>query len=316
MKSIRLREPIEGFVESAAARIHYLDWGGSGAQMHFMHGNGFCAGTYTPFLKHLMDDHHIYASDVRGHGDSILRQPNRIDHWRIFAEDIKLVIDHRMAAPVIGMGHSLGAVATYMAASDHPHLFSAVVLIDPVIFPKRILWSMAIVKRLGLSGKLALPRRARLRQKTFRGKQSALERFTTGHGIFKSWSTRFIEAYLECGLLEKDPQTAVLRCDPELEAQIFESVPLDVWDYAKRIICPVLAIRGELSDAFYLDAAERLRTLITDCQVVTISGAGHFIPMEKPEECAKTIRQFVSNLGNSKGPRVQGIKKNRMGHGA
>ena len=293
MNSIHLREPIEGFVESETARIHYLDWGGDAAQAHFMHGNGFCAGTYTPFLSHLMDDLHIFASDVRGHGDSLQLQPDRVRHWFIFAEDIKLVVDHKMKTPVIGMGHSLGAVATYIAAATYPQLFSAIVLIDPVIFPRKILWLMALINRLGLSGKLALPRRARLRQTIFKDKQTALKRFASGHGIFKSWSTRFIEAYLECGLLEKDAQTAILRCDPELEAQIFESVPLDVWKYASRIACPVLAVRGEHSDAFFEDAAVRLNTAIPDCKVVTIAGAGHFIPMEKPEECAEAIKQFL-----------------------
>ena len=153
---------------------------------------------------------------------------------------------------------------------------------------------MALVKWLGLSGKLALPRRARSRQKTFKDKQSALDRFAAGRGIFRSWSTRFIEAYLECGLLEKDARTAVLRCDPELEAQIFESVPMDVWTYASRISCPVLVIRGEYSDALYKDATQRLSTAIPDCRLVTVARAGHFIPMEKPEECAATIRQFLA----------------------
>ncbi len=142
-----------------------------------------------------------------------------------------------MSPPVIGMGHSLGAVTTYIAAAMYPQLFSAIILIDPSILPRR-------------------------RRKTFQGKSEALKRFASGRGIFKSWSKEFVEAYLECGLLEKDSETAVLKCDPELEAQIFESVPHDVWRYANRISCPILAIRGVHSDVFSADSAKKFLIIL------------------------------------------------------
>jgi len=102
-----------------------------------------------------------------------------------------------------------------------------------------------------------------------------------------------VQAYLECGLLEKDEKTAVLKCDPELEAQIFESIPLNVWRYAKKIKCPVLAIRGELSDTFFADAAQRLGGIIADYELQTIQHSGHFPTMEKPQECARLILDFI-----------------------
>ena len=102
-----------------------------------------------------------------------------------------------------------------------------------------------------------------------------------------------MHAYLECGLLEKDDRTAVLKCDPELEAQIFESIPLNVWRYAKKIKCSVLAIRGLLSDVFFADAAQRLGDIIADFELQTIPDTGHFPPMEKPQESANLILDFV-----------------------
>lgn len=286
-------EPAEGFVESSDGRIHYLDWGGTGLQAHFLHGNGFCAGTYAPFIKYLVNDFHILASDVRGHGGSDQPNIHRIRHWKIFAEDLKTLIEKTMSPPVIGMGHSLGAVTTYIAAAKYPHLFSGIVLLDPVILPKRILWLIAAMKLLGLTGKIPLARTARRRRRNFQGKKEALKLFTAGRGIFKTWSKEFVHAYLECGLLEKDSETAVLKCDPELEAQIFESIPLDVWKYAKKITCPVLAIRGELSDTFFADSAKRLTGIISDYDLATVANSGHFMPMEKPEECAELIADFI-----------------------
>ena len=286
-------EPTEHFLGLPDGRIHYLDWGGEGVQAHFLHGNGFCAGTYTPFIRYLVDDLHILASDVRGHGASDEPAVDRVRHWDIFAEDLKALIEQKMTPPVIGIGHSLGAVTTYIAAAQYPHLFCGIILIDPVILPHRLLWLLAALKLLGLRGILPLAKMARRRRRLFKGKQEALRLFAAGRGIFKNWSKEFVHAYLECGLLEKDAKTAVLTCDPELEAQIFESIPLNVWRYAKKIVCPVLAIRGESSDVFFAGAAWRLNRFISDYELQTLTHSGHFPPMEKPRETAGLVLEFI-----------------------
>jgi pimeloyl-ACP methyl ester carboxylesterase len=241
----------------------------------------------------LTDGLHIFASDLRGHGNSAQPNLNRVDNWHIFAEDLKLLIEQTMSPPVIGMGHSLGAVTTYIAAARYPQLFSAVILLDPSILPRRRLMWFAALRMVGLAGNRQLARSARRRRRTFQGKSEALRRFASGRGIFKSWSKEFVEAYLECGLLEKDSETAVLKCDPELEAQIFESVPHDVWRYADKIACPVLTIRGAHSDVFTAESAGRLKQIIPDCESATIPDAGHFVPMGKPEKCARIITDFI-----------------------
>lgn len=286
-------EPSEGYIDVPGGRLHYLDWGGRGPQAHFLHGNGFCAGTYTPFIKHLANDLRVIASDVRGHGGSDFDGIQPVRSWRVFAEDLKVIVERTARPPIIGMGHSLGAVSTCMAAASFPRLFNTVVLVDPVFLMPRRLATIGLMRTLGLQGRLPLARAARRRRRTFRSKAEALRRLLSGRGIFKTWSPEFVEAYLECGLLEKDAESAVLTCDPELEARIFEAIPLDVWSYVRGLRCPVLAIRGERSDVFPAGAADRMKRLAADGEVATIAGTGHFPTMEKPEECAEVIREFL-----------------------
>jgi pimeloyl-ACP methyl ester carboxylesterase len=286
-------EPAEGLLKVDGGVLHYLDWGGAGPQAHFLHGNGFCAGTYAPFIRHLVPELRVIASDVRGHGGSQFPDMERIGHWRTFAEDLRLLIRKVQSPPVIGMGHSLGAVTSCIAAAEDPSLFRALVLIDPVFLPPRTLWALAAARLLGLRGRVPRAILARRRRRVFRNKAEALRLYLSGRGIFKRWAPEFVEAYLECGLLEKDEAAAVLRCDPELEAQIFESVPADVWRYVKRVECPVLAVRGAESDVFSAEAANRLERTLARCEVATIEGSGHFPPMEKPGECARVIRAFL-----------------------
>ena len=297
------REPTEGHLAVPGGRLHYLDWGGSGPHAHFLHGNGFCAGTYAPFLRRLAAELRIVASDVRGHGGSEFAAIERVRDWRVFTGDLDAVVRHTLAPPVIGMGHSLGAVTTFIAAATLPGLFSTLVLIDPVFLPRRLLWGLAALRLLGLAGRVPRAVLARRRRRVFKGKAEALRLFLAGRGIFKRWSPEFVEAYLECGLLEKDEATAVLRCDPELEAQIFESVPADIWATAAKVACPVLAIRGAESDVFSAEAAALLERRLPACRVVTLPGTGHFPPLERPAECAAAIREFLADPGARRPPR-------------
>ena len=287
-------EPTEGLLEVPGGTLHYLDWGGDGPPAHFLHGNGFCAGTYAPFLRLLAPDLHVTASDIRGHGESAFDRMPPIRHWNVFAEDLALLVQSVQRGPVVGMGHSLGAVATTLAAAAHPELFSALVLIDPVFFEPLRLWRVAALRLLGMRGHSPLAVQARRRRRVFKGKADLLRVFSAKPGAFKSWAPEFIDAYLECGFLERDAQTAVLRCDPELEAQIFESVPVDVWGYIRRVRCPVLAIRGEQSEVFLEGAALRLKRRVPTCTLATLPGCGHFPAMEKPEECARVIKSYLA----------------------
>jgi len=284
---------IHRFLDAPGGSIHCRATPGSGPAAHFLHANGACAGTYAPFLRHFDGKLSLVASDVRGHGDTRLPVPRRIRHWRLFVEDLKVVIESAMTPPVIGMGHSLGAVITYLAAARYPHLFSRIVLIDPVILPRRYLLMLAVLWRLGWQDRLPLARLARRRKRGFDSRQEALARFSSGHGMFRTWRPEFVEAYLGCALKHAEDGSAALKCDPELEAQIYESVPRDVWSYAGRIRCPVLAVRGETSDTFLSAPARRLQRLIPDCRTRTIADTGHFLPMEAPASVARAILEWL-----------------------
>ena len=54
-----------------------------------------------------------------------------------------------------------------------------------------------------------------------------------------------------------------------------------------------MAIRGELSDTFFADAARQLGDIIADYELQAIPDTGHFPPMEKPQESANLILDFV-----------------------
>jgi len=69
-----------------------------------------------------MTGFHVFASDVRGDGDFTFFGSPCFRPWDTFADDLKLTVAKAMTPPIIGMGHSLGAVTTCIAAANYPQL--------------------------------------------------------------------------------------------------------------------------------------------------------------------------------------------------
>jgi pimeloyl-ACP methyl ester carboxylesterase len=288
----------EGFTDISSGRMHYLTWKtGEYSQLHFLHANGFCANVYAPLFEQLAGQYTITASDLRGHGDSSSFPDHRSLRWEQYADDLKDFIESTMTPPVVGAGHSLGAVTTLIAAARYPHLFSRIILIDPVIFPSRFLYAMALLRLIRMEHHFPLSKKARRRKKVFESREDALRRFSAGRGMFRTWRPEFIESYLSCALLIRDDHSALLKCDPELEARIYETVPGKIWSYISKITLPLLAIRGELSDTFFRESAEKIGRIVPGAVIVEVPGAGHFVPMEEPDRVAALIRTFISPSG-------------------
>lgn len=285
----------ERYTRISDKTMHSISCGTGKRPLHFLHANGFCAGVYLPFLAHFENECSILATDIPGHGDSAPHGQGRINHWNIFVDDVKETLTRNMTPPVIGVGHSLGAVVTLLAAARYPKLFSHLVLIEPVIFSPFRLAMVWLAKKTGTIHKAALAQGARRRKKEFTSKEEAFARFSSGRGLFKTWPNEFIQAYCDHGLSIHNDGSAHLKCDPETEAQIYESLLLDIWTYPKHVTCPTLVIRGELSDTFTQSALNRLASKLPVASSKTIKKTGHFVIMEQPETCQKNILDFVRN---------------------
>jgi pimeloyl-ACP methyl ester carboxylesterase len=83
---------------------------------------------------------------------------------------------------------------------------------------------------------------------------------------------------------------------PEWEAHIFATVPTDVWRGVSRLRMPALLVRGEHSPTFRPAAQARLGRLLPQARAVTIRGAGHLAPLERPHEVAAAILVFLEGV--------------------
>lgn len=271
----------------------WTDWGGDGGPLHFAHANGFPVASYRTLIAGLVGSFHVLSLESRPLWSS--QSPASIRDWRPLVDDLRSGFLDRGLAGVLGVGHSLGATLSALAAAEDPGLFAALVLIDPVIFtvPRSWLWRMA--KRFGRAHRLPLVRDA-LRRRDRWPDIAAVRTAYRDKPTFASWDDRAFEDYLEAGFEPTAGDGVRLRYPRTWEARIFEVCPANVWRQLRRIQVPVLFLRGARSNTFLEPAARRAVRELPAARAEVIGDSTHFVPMEQPDTVASAIRRFAEEV--------------------
>ena len=107
--------------------IPFHHFGGEGAVIHFAHANGYPPQCYQAFIDPFLKQYQVLGIKHRPLWPSDSGVPSGT--WSQFADDLIAFFDQQGLRNVVGMGHSLGAIATLQAAIKRPDLFSTLVLI-------------------------------------------------------------------------------------------------------------------------------------------------------------------------------------------
>ncbi len=269
-----------------------MEWGGSGPVVHVAHANGFPPGSYGRIIRGLTGRARVVSWRTLPLREGT--DPAAVSGWEDLAADLGAGLRSAGLSGVVGVGHSLGAVISVMAAAEDPGLFRGLVLVDPVLFTggRALLWGLT--RALGLAHRFRLARGARRRREHWPSRAAVLEAWRE-RPPFAGWAPGVLEDYVRFGFVE-DPGGVRLAYPREWEARLFELTPHHPWAAVRRLGMPVLALRGEHSDTFLPAAARRLRRECARARVVEIRGASHFIPMERPEEVVSAVRRFLDEL--------------------
>lgn len=267
----------------------YLDFGGSphAPLLHLAPANGFPPEAYRPFAAALTAHYRVVGYRPRPllhPGD-----PQALPSWHPLAADLAQAA-RTLPTPLLGFGHSLGAILTLYAALRQPGLFQALVLCEPVLMPRHLLPILWLLQRTGRGHRFPLAQSAARRREQFPSREEARAHFGR-RSFFAAFTPEALDGYLEGGLR---PHAAGLTLAwPRLwEARIFALVPLDAWDALRKIRIPTLIIRAQGSNLL-TEASTRALRRMTHVQVVEHAG-GHMLPLEQPALVAETLRAFAA----------------------
>lgn len=260
--------------------------------LHFAHANGYPPAAYQPLFDILGTRYEVVASPARPLWPN--ETPDNAPHWTTYTHDLIAQIEGLPEKPVIGVGHSLGAVNTLDAALQRPDLFRAIVLLDPVIFIRPFLWFWQLVKGLGLGYRLhPLIQGAVRRRRVFASATEMYERYRRA-AVFSRLNDEALQAYVNALARPRSDGQVELAYSPDWEAHIYYTGPPDLWSRMAQLRVPMLLIYGLQSDTFSPRALSAMRRVLPTARYVPIDDAGHLVPMEKPTATAEAVFDFLN----------------------
>ncbi len=262
----------------------------------FAHANGYPPGAYRPLLDLLAERFRVLAPEARPLWPGA--RPEAVRTWDVFAEDWLDWATREALPPVIGVGHSIGAITLLQVALRAPERFAALALIDPVLFTPGRHWLWRAVQAAGLGERLhPLVKTTLKRRRRFANVAEMVGRYRRAQ-IFKRIDDRGLLAYAESLAAPAPDGGITLRFTPEWEARIYLTGAPNLWRRLPELAVPTLIIAGGDSDTFVPGAVDRARRALPRATVTIVPEAGHLVPLEKPREVAKLIEDFVERLGH------------------
>lgn len=282
-------------------RIPSFEYGGTGAPLHFLHANGYPPECYKPLLELLKTEYRVFGMLLRPLWDDAKLE--EIRDWHPFSDDLLRFLSDRepgfdgtsQPTPVIGVGHSLGAIVTLRLALRDPGKFRALILIDPVLFVPSLLAIWNFSHTIGLGDKIhPLVLGAEKRRRTFDDLETVFRGYRK-RKIFRYMSDDSLRAYIEGITKPSENDGYKLVYPPEWEAQIYRTWlrDSDIWRELPKLEVPTLIIRGMETDTFLEGAARLVKKKQPKVKIEALEKSTHILPLERPREVFEIMQSFL-----------------------
>ena len=275
--------------------IPFFEHNDSGLPVHFLHANGYPPECYKPFLELLQTEYHVFGMLLRPLWEG--SKPQDVHSWHIFSDDLLRFLSEYKSDPVIGVGHSIGATVTLRAALRDPGKFRALVLIEPVLFPRGRMISWNFVRALGLGNRIhpSIPG-ALKRRRTFDDLDLVFRGYRN-RDVFRYMSDERLRTYIE-GITRKTDQGYELVFSPEWEARIYHTGlrDFDIWRDLSKLQVPSLFIRAAETDTFWAEAANLIKRKQPKARIETFEKSTHLLPLERPKEVLDIMQSFLKEF--------------------
>lgn len=272
-------------------RMNEQEYGkGNDGVIQFLHANAYTPGCYTQMFDKL-SNYKIIAPEQRPLWDN--SDPERFSSWGVLADDIISHMDKVGRKGVIGIGHSMGGVASWLAAIKRPDLFSRLILIDPVILPLSYTLGMQWIP-MNLKRKyVPMIKIASRRRDTWTDLSSAKQYFLSKK-VYQRFDDRALDDFTNYGL--KTHTDGVTLAYPRAwEAKVYGTAPY-LWGKMSKSPCPLTIIRAEYSDVIDDEGWKKIQSKVARGHFIQADGAGHLVPFEQPELCANIIKADIKRL--------------------
>jgi pimeloyl-ACP methyl ester carboxylesterase len=281
--------PVDGF------RIAYAR-AGSGAPVVLLHGWPGDHGDYRGLIPLLTECADVVAPDLRGFGESDKHPEPPADGYSTAAQArsiIGLIEELGLHSPVIA-GYDVGSRIAQTIARARPDLVGAIVVSPPLpgagdrvltAQAQREFWYQAF-HQLNLADEIIDGHRSAVRAylryfwehwsgPAYQQTEADLDRLVSLYEVRGAFTASI--AWYRAG------SGTVARSLAELSAE-----------HPAQITVPTSVLWPEFDPLFPQDWSDRLDEFFSNATLNTLSGVGHFLPLEAPHELASAIRAALA----------------------
>ena len=254
--------------------------------INFAHANGFPAASYRQLFEHLPEQIEVLAKPRYGHEPHFPVSRN----WDNQINEMAQFIEANVAEPVIGVGHSFGALLTLLTSIARPDLFKGLILIEPPAFTGVKARTIQFLKMTRMINKVPLAKLARNRRNGWAIDEDIVAYFR-GKALFKEFSDTAIADYVTAGMVQEN-DAYKLFFKPEVEADIFLNVPHHLHKLRGKMTRPATLITAANGGVVNGSGIARLCRYFDLSHHIFHQG-GHLFPLEKPSATAKLIQDLL-----------------------
>lgn len=245
---------------------------GEGDAVVCLHGLGGDSNTWTPLMPALAN-YRVLRPDLPGSGRSGSDGPLTIEK---LAEAVLAACKHLGVARAHFLGHSMGTIVCQHIAAAQPRLVRSLSLFGPLVAPPDS--ARANIRARG----------EKARTEGLRGMHDIANALVNAATAAET-RQRFpvAAAFVRESLMRQDAEGYARNCDA-----LASATPAAV----ERIEAPTLLVTGDEDAVAPPQAvramAERL-TAAKGVRTVVLTRCGHWTPVERPDDCARELRQFL-----------------------
>lgn len=254
--------------------------------LHFAHANGFPAGSYKAVFNALPEDVRVIALEKFAHSANFPVS----DNWERQADELLEYIQSQSQEAIYAVGHSFGAIISYIAASKKPDLFKGVIMLDPPLISGFMGRFVDLIRGTQLFDRVTPAKLASTRCTSWQ-LDTDLTAYFQQKGLFRNMRKECIQDYVSSAIAKKDGQYR-LTFDNQVEADVFRTIPTQVHRKHGVLSLPGLLVTG--SDT-KVCRPRQIRSFLNANQFEhqVVSGGGHMFPLENPKEVAAIIANQI-----------------------
>ena len=278
--------PQQASVDIGGSDISYLHYPGEGEPLIMLHATGFNPWLWHPIARALSDKYQIYCPYFCDHRETDPEQGGL--NWLHLAEDLAKFCDILNLDTPYLVGHSMGGAVITLGCGKFGINPRRIILIEPIFLPREFYNIDIRVDEHPLASK-SIKRRNGWQD------QAEARLYLRSKPLFQNWTDEMLELYIRYGMTGSDAGGLELVCHPYREAALFMgSMHYDPWPVMPTVSCPVLVLEGEHTENKGIIDFRKAAAMFANGTYQQVEGAGHLIPMEKPEVILSMIRDFFN----------------------